>query len=320
VVDVASRSNALPVERRPIAAVIAAVVLWSCTALFVRAGHSDALVFTTWRLWFALPPLFLIVRVRARSRTSGPFWPPDVTSMQWVLLLIGAGAFFTAGATTAFAALGRTRLLDVTLIGSLQPILIIAFAVAFLGERVPRSHLIRAAVAIAGTVLVAVSASGSGSWSVAGDVLAVLSLVFNAGWFLYGRIMRTRIVVDPFAFMLGTLTTAAILLTPLTLIVHGTLSISGRGLFFATCTMIAGTAAHVLMIWAHRHVPTSVSSPMLLGETPLVAAGAWVFFDEAVTPLQALGSAVVVASLWGVARGPELEHVEHDVPDPTPPA
>jgi drug/metabolite transporter (DMT)-like permease len=91
-------------------------------------------------------------------------------------------------------------------------------------------------------------------------------------------------------------------------------------LFFAMCTMIAGTAAHVLMIWAHRHVPTSVSSPMLLGETPLVAAGAWVFFDETVTPLQALGSAVVVASLWGVARAPELEHVEHDVPDPTPPA
>jgi drug/metabolite transporter (DMT)-like permease len=320
VVDVGSRSSALSAERRPIAAVVAAVALWSCTALFVRAGHSDALVFTTWRLWFALPPLFLIVRTRGHSGTSGPFWPSDVTTTQWILLLVGAGAFFTAGATTAFAALGRTRLLDVTLIGSLQPILIIAFAVAFLGEHAPRSHLIRALVAIGGTVLVAVSASGNGTWSLVGDVLAVLSLVFNAGWFLYGRVMRTRIVVDPFAFMLGTLTTAAILLTPVTLIVHGTLSISRRGLFFAMCTMIAGTAAHVLMIWAHRHVPTSVSSPMLLGETPLVAAGAWVFFDEAVTPLQALGSAVVVASLWGVASAPELEHLEHDVLDPTPPA
>jgi drug/metabolite transporter (DMT)-like permease len=294
--------------------------LWSCTALFVRAGHSDALVFTTWRLWFALPPLFVIVWARRRSVTAGPFWPGDVTRRQWLLLLLGAGTFFILGASTNFAALGRTRLLDVTLILSLQPILIIAFAVAFLGEHAPRSHVIRAVVAICGTVLVAASGSGSGSWSLAGDLLAVLSLVFNSGWFLYGRVMRTRIVVDPFAFMLGTLTTAAVLLTPVTLVVHGTLAISGRGLFFAICTMIAGTAAHVLMIWAHRHVPTSVSSPMLLGETPLVAAGAWLFFDEAVTPLQAVGSAVVVASLWGVARGPELEHVEHDVADPAPPA
>jgi len=320
VVDVASRSNALPVERRPIAAVVTAVVLWSCTALFVRAAHTDALVFTTWRLWFALPPLFVIVRWRGRSEATGPFWPSEVTTKRWLLLLAGAGAFFILAAATNFAALGRTRLLDVTLILSLQPVLIIGFAVAFLGERAPRSHLARAAVAIAGTILVAASASGSGTWSLAGDLLAVISLVCNSGWFLYGRVMRTRIVVDPFAFMFGTLTAAAILLTPVTLLVHGSLSISRPGLFYATCTMIAGTTAHVLMIWAHRHVPTSVSSPLLLGETPLVAAGGWIFFGETVSPLQAIGSAVVVGSLWGVARGPELEHVEHDVPDPAPPA
>ena len=319
-VDLASRSRAMPVERRAIIAVLIAVVLWSCTSLFVRAGHSDALVFTTWRLWFALPPLFAIVVWRSRRTDSAPFWPEDVPPLRWILLLIGAGAFFVGGASTAFAALGMTRLLDVTLIGSLQPILIIGFAVAFLGEHVARTHLIRAVVAIAGTILVAVAASGSGSWSLAGDAVAVASLVLNAGWFLYGRVLRTNFVIDPFAFMLGTLTAAAVLITPLTLVVHGTLSISGRGLFFATCTMIGGTTAHVLMIWAHRHVPTSVSSPMLLGETPLVAAGAWVFFGESITLLQGVGSAVVVGSLWGVTRGPELEHVEHDVPDPVPPS
>jgi drug/metabolite transporter (DMT)-like permease len=312
--------RSVPVEHRPIAAILVAVLLWSGTSLFVRAGHSDALVFTTWRLWFALPPLAAIVAWRSRRTASAPFWPEDVPSARWVLLLLGAGAFFIGGAATTFAALQLTRLLDVTLIGSLQPVLIIGFAVAFLGEQVARTHLLRAAVAIAGTILVAAAASGSGSWSLSGDVLAVLSLVFNSGWFLYGRVLRTRIVVDPFAFMFGTLTAAALLLTPLALVVHHTLRMSGRGFFFATATMIAGTAAHVMMIWAHRHVPTSVSSPMLLGETPLVAGGAWVFFGESINLLQGVGSAAVVASLWGVTRGPELEHVEHDVPDPAPPS
>lgn len=309
----------MPVERRAVIAILIAVVLWSGTSLFVRAGESDALVFTTYRLWFALPPLFVIVAWRSRRSDSAPFWPQDVPPVKWIVLLIGAGAFFVGGAATAFAALGMTRLLDVTLIGSLQPILIIGFAVAFLGEHVARTHLVRAGVAISGTILVAVAASGSGSWSLAGDVMAVLSLVLNAGWFLYGRVLRTSFVIDPFAFMLGTLTAAAVLITPITLIAHGSLGISGRGLFFATCTMIGGTTAHVLMIWAHRHVPTSVSSPMLLGETPLVAAGAWVFFDESINLLQGIGATIVVASLWGVTRGPELEHVEHDVPDPAPP-
>ena len=84
--------------------------------------------------------------------------------------------------------------------------------------------------------------------------------------------------------------------------------------------MVSGTTAHVLMVWAHRYVPTSLSSPLLLGEPPLVAAGAWVFFGEAVTGLEMLGSAVVVGSLWGLVRSPELEEVEEPAPDPAPPA
>ncbi len=318
--DLASRSRSVPVERRAVGAVGFAIVLWSGTSLFVRAAHADALAFTTWRLWFALPPLAVIVGWRSRRSDSAPFWPDDVPTARWVLLLAGAGAFFVAGAATTFAAVDQTRLLDVTLIGSLQPVLIIGFAVAFLGEHVARTHLIRAAVAITGTLLVAVAASGSGSWSLSGDVIAVFSLVFNAGWFLYGRVLRTRIVVDPFAFMLGTLTAAALLMTPIALVVHGSIRIPAAALLYAGATMLAGTTAHVLMIWAHRHVPTSVSSPMLLGEAPLVAGGAWVFFGESINALQAVGAAAVVGSLWGVTRGEELEHVEHDVPDPTPPS
>ena len=276
-------------------------------------------MFTTWRLWFALPPLGVIVALRARQGRSVPFRPSGVSSTRWVVLLLGAGAFFFSGAASAFAALGLTRLLDVTLIGSLQPVLIIGVAVAFLGEHTRRAHLVRAVIAVIGTIVVAAAASSSGTWSLAGEVVAVISLVLNAGWFLYGRVLRTNFVIDPFAFMLGTLTAAALLCTPVALIVHGGLGISHRGMFFAACTMMSGTTAHVLMVWAHRYVPTSVSSPLLLGEAPIVAAGAWLFFSEAVTPLEAIGGAIVVGSLWGVTRAPELERVEHDIPDPAPP-
>jgi drug/metabolite transporter (DMT)-like permease len=306
-------------HRRALWAVVAAVGLWSASSLFVRAADTDAALFTTWRLWFALPPLAAIVWVRSRSGRSVPFKPVDVSAGRWFLLLLGGGAFFVGGAGTAFAAFGLTTLLDVTLIGALQPVLVIAFAVAFLGEHVPRGHVWRMSVAVLGTIVVAASASSSGNWSAAGDVVAVISLVLNAGWFLYGRILRTNFVVDPFAFMLGTLTTGAIIMTPIALVVNGSLAISGRGLFFAACTMVSGTTAHVLMIWAHRYVPTSESSPLLLGEPPVVAAGAWAFFGEAVSLVEGIGSAVVVGSLWGVVRGPELEHVEHDAPDPAPP-
>src|SRR5438105_2777345 len=81
-------------ERRALAAILVAVGLWSASSLFVRAGHSDALVFTTWRLWLALPPLAAIVAWRSRRSDSAPFWPHDVSALRWIALLVGAGAFF----------------------------------------------------------------------------------------------------------------------------------------------------------------------------------------------------------------------------------
>jgi drug/metabolite transporter (DMT)-like permease len=318
-VSLAARTRAASVERRAVVAVVGAVVLWSASSLFVRAGESDALVFTTYRLWFALPPLAVVAYLRARQHPDRGLVPPGVARGHWLLVMLGAGAFFVGGASTAFAALGMTRLLDVTLIGALSPIIVIAFAVAFLGEHVHRGLIVRAAVAIAGTMVVAAAASSGGSWSAAGDAMAILSLVLNSGWFLYGRIVRTRYEIDPIAFMFGSLLCATVIITPVTLIVRGNLSISDRGMFFAACTMVSGTTAHVLMTWAHRFVPTAISSPLLLAEPPIVAAGAWIFFGESVTVLEALGSAVVVGSLWGVVRSPELAEVEDDTPDPVPP-
>ncbi len=318
-VEVAAGIRSHPIERRAVLAVLLAIALWSCSSLFVRAGHSDALVFTTWRLLFALPPLAVIVAYRSRHGHSVAFRPPGVTAGRWTLLLLGAGAFFAAAAGSTFIAFGMTRLLDVTLIGSLQPVLVIAFAVAFLGERAGRSHVLRAVVAVVGTVIVAAAASSSGTWSLAGDAVAVFSLVLNSAWFVYGRVLRTNFTVDPFAFMLGTFSAAVLLIVPVAAIAHGSLMLSGRGFFFAACTTLSGTTAHVLMIWAHRFVPTSISAPLLLAEAPLVAIGAWVFFGESVTVLEAIGAVIVVASLFGVARAPELERAEAGVPDPSVP-
>ncbi len=297
-------------------AMVLAVVGWSASSLFVRAAKSDALVFTTWRLWFAVPPLAIIVAVRARGDKPAPLVPPDVSAGRWALVMFGAGASFIAAAATSFAALGLTRLLDVTLIVALEPVLIIGFAVAFLDEHVDRRQCVLAGVAVAATMLVAISGSRGGSWSLAGDILAVVSLVMNAVWFLYSRVLRMRYVVDPVVFMFWTLLCASIINVPLTLLVHGSLAISGRGMFFAACTAVSGTTGHALMVYAHKYLPTATSSPFVLAEPPLVAIGGWVFFGESLNAVEIIGSAVVVGSLWGVVRSPALEHTEGPEGDP----
>jgi drug/metabolite transporter (DMT)-like permease len=304
---------------RALGAVVVAVLGWSASSLFVRAAHANAVVFATWRLWFALPPLGAIVYANRRSRPGFRPRPEGMTRTGWILLVTGGGACFASGAATAFAAIALTRLLDVTLITSLQPVLIVAFAVVALRERVGRTQVALAVLAVVGTVVVAGAASGSGTWSLTGDLVAVLSLFLNAGWFVYGRVVRARYAVDPFEFLFGVLASAAVLMTPLALVSAGSLHLRAAALGFAACTMVSGTTAHILMIWAHGYVPASVSAPLLLAEAPIVALAAWACFGQALGPVEILGSAIVVAALFGMVRTPAIALVEDEAPDLAPP-
>jgi drug/metabolite transporter (DMT)-like permease len=314
------RRRARPTTRsRALVAVILAVIGWSASSLFVRAAHSDAAVFTTWRLWFALPPLAAIVALRRRRNPSLRMKPLDVTWRRWSLLLAGGGALFAGAAATAFAAIGLTRLLDVTLITALQPVVIAGFAVMALGERVSAKQWTVATTAILGTAIVATAGSGSGTWSLAGDVVAVVSLFVNAGWFLYGRVLRSRFTIDPFSLLLGVFTAAALLLTPVAWISAGGLHLSAAAVGYAACTMATGTTAHALMIWAHRYVPASISAPLMLAEPPIVALGAWWCFGEALGAQEIIGSAVVLAALFAMVRTPTIEHSEASATDPIAP-
>ena len=237
-------------------------------ALFVRAGDADPLVFTTWRLWFALPPLAAVLLVAHPSRRRGDAARARRLRGRWVLLVFGAGAFFASGAATAFAAIDKTRLLDVTLIGALQPVVIIVVAVLFLGEHVERTSRDAGAHRGGGDrARRGCRRPGSGTWSMAGEVIAVVSLFLNAGWYLYGRVLRGRYAIDPFG-------------------VHarrarrgGRADDAGRARLRrdrcacrrrpsagSTATMLFGTSAHLLLVWAHRYVPASLSAPLLLAE------------------------------------------------------
>jgi drug/metabolite transporter (DMT)-like permease len=298
----------------PYSAVWTAVAGWSICALLVRAAHVNALRFTTWRLWFALPPLFAISYVRRRRNPEMPIIAEGRSRRSWVALMAVAGALFAGGATTAFAAVNTTTLLDATLIPSLQPVVIIAFAVLLLHEHVRRNLVVRCVVAVVGTVLVASAASGSGTWSLAGDLLAVASLFVNAGWHLYGRWARHHFGTDPLVFMTGALTFAALFLTPLTFVATGGLHVAAPGLGYAAAVMVVGTSSHVTMVWAHKYVAASASAPVLLAEAPMVAIAGWGVFGEAPGLVEIIGSLVVVGALVGVVRGPENEPtLEHAV-------
>jgi drug/metabolite transporter (DMT)-like permease len=64
----------------------------------------------------------------------------------------------------------------------------------------------------------------------------------------------------------------------------------------------AAQGGQLLFAWAHRQVDATVSSLLLLGETPITAAAAYVFLGEPVTWLMAVGGAIALTSLGLIVR------------------
>ena len=204
----------------------------------------------------------LIVAVRRRSHPV-MLRPPEVSRVRWALLVLGAGAFF---ASAAGERVRRDRQdpppgRDADRRAAAGPDRRGRGAVPRRARR-PPARLLRRCSRSVGPSSSRRRRRAAGTWSLAGEIVAVVSLFLNAGWYLYGRVLRARYAVDPFAFMLGVLTAAALLMTPVAAVSSGTLRMSATHTGGRRRRWLSARAAHVLLVWAHRYVPASVSAPL----------------------------------------------------------
>ena len=301
------------VPRRALGGVMVAIVLWTSNVFFVRRAD-DILVFTTWRMMLAIPVLAVTaVAVRLRPMAAAPVVRVPLRRGIQVWLL-GVGALFGISALVNFVAINETTLVNVGVIHALQPAVVAALAGRYLGERIDAKLLVWVSTAIGGAVLVAAASGGVGSWSLHGDLLAVLGLALNSTWFLAGRWVRTRTDLDATTYMLVVFGTGAATLLVITTAAGRGLSIDSTTLYLAAMTALFGTVGHTIVAWAHRYVPAAVSSLFILSQPALIAVLAWVAFDEKLVLLHIVGGAIVLLSLGRIVMS-----TTGDEPPPTPP-
>ena len=184
-----------------------------------------------------------------------------------------------------FVAINETTLVNVGVIHALQPAVVAALAGRYLGERIDRRLLVWVSTAIGGAVIVAAASGGVGSWSLHGDLLAVLGLALNSIWFLAGRWVRTRTSIDATTYMLVVFGTGAATLLVISTLAGRGLGTSSTTLYLAAMTALFGTVGHTIVAWAHRYVPAAVSSLFILSQPALIAILAWIAFDETLSAL-----------------------------------
>lgn len=269
-----------------------AVTAWSTGSVLAKGIDMPALSLGVYR--FTIFSVLIVVFMRARGAT---FRLQMLRDSAWGGIALGADiALF-------FSAVKLTTVVNATLIGSLQPILVGAIAAVFFGETIRRSDALWSLLAIAGVFAVTLASSSSPEWSLKGDLLSVGAMFCWGGYFIASKDSKKR--MTPTEFTAGTSIWSAIILLPLALLFGQDLSLPSTKSWIGLVAMIvvSGIVGHVLMNWSLVRIPLWVGSTFTLLIPVAAALLAWAFLDEPLTPAQVVPVVLVIVALAAIVRG-----------------
>ena len=277
-----------------------AVLAWGFGPLMVRGIDASAGTIVFWRLWMAMP-----VMLTAAYFTGGR------VSLPLLKAVFVPGVIFGISTLVGFSSYHATSIANATLIGALQPVLMLFIAPLLFGERSSARQILLAVIALGGISTVVLGAKQSSGASLHGDVLALINLGLFTTYFVRMKQVRNQ-GIHSIALIAGVFCVAAATVTPWVLLTsHDLGAIHGADwLSIVGMVLLSGLIGHGLMTWAQRHVDITLASLLMLGGPVISAIGAWVVFSQRLGAVQIAGALVVLAALGAIV----LEHRSNAVP------
>ncbi len=281
-----------------------AAVLFSAKAILAKLTYRhgiDAATLIALRMLFALPvfaTVALLETWRARAR-GDRLTPRD----RWRILLLGLLGYYLSSSLDFWGLLYISASLE-RLILFLNPTLVLLIGIVFLGKRVVARQWLAMAVSYAGILLVFWESLRIGGTHVALGSALVFGAALSYAFYLLlsadllRRVGSLRLVA--YAMCVSTLACLIqfFLIHPLTFLVQPvpvyTLSLI-NALF---CTVVP---VYLTMFAIARIGAASTAQIAMIGPVSLLFL-AWWLLDEAITPLQLIGTVVVLAGVWLLLR------------------
>ncbi len=269
-----------------------AVCAWSTGTVLAKGIDMGGLAIGAYRFWFFAGAIVLWMRWRGE-----PFRWRIMRDSMWGGLALGADiALF-------FSAVKLTSIVNATIIGSMQPIVVGVIAARFMGERIRPRDALWSLVALAGVVVVVASAASDETTDVRGDLLAAAAMLSWSAYFITSK--RSKATMTSTEFTAGTALWTAVICTPLGFAFGQDMSWpswTNWGLLLAMAVG-SGIIGHALMNWSLVRIPLWLGSTFTLLIPVFSALLAWVFLGEAVAWIQWVAMAQVIAALAMVVRG-----------------
>jgi drug/metabolite transporter (DMT)-like permease len=281
-----------------------AVFAWGFGPLMVRGIDASAGTIVFWRLWMAMP-----VMLTAAYFTGGR------VSIPLLKAVFVPGMIFGVSTLVGFSSYHATSIANATLIGALQPVLMLFIAPLLFGERSSARQILLAVIALGGISTVVLGANQSSGASLHGDALALINLGLFTIYFVRMKQVRNK-GIHSIALIAGVFSVAAVTVTPWVLLTsHDIGAIHGvEWLSIVGMVLLSGLIGHGLMTWAQRHVDITLASLLMLGGPVISAIGAWVVFSQRLSAVQIAGALVVLAALGAIVLEVRSNAVPVEIP------
>ena len=267
--------------------------------ILVRLTETGPAAAGVWRLLFAMPLLALMAR-RAEGRITRPS-----------RAALAAGVAFALDLGFWHYGIKYTSVANATVLSNLTPVVVTAFAWAFLKQRPRNLFLLAVAIAMGGAWLMASQRAGApGLDPPLGNALSATTALWYSLYMLAVAEGRRREAASTLMFWSSLVGAPLILVAALAL--REPILPAGPGGWAACVGLgIMHVAGQGAIAWAMGRLPTATASLVVLVQPVVAAVLGWLIFAEAVGPLQALGGAValsgVVLAQWASRnRAPAL--------------
>ena len=277
-----------------VVALVAGALAMGVSPVFVRLAGVGPFTSAFYRVFLALPALWLWARLEARGPTALP-------DPGWTPAILMCGGLFAGDLFFWHLAILHTSIANATLLATLAPIWVALFSGLFIGEPVTRWMLAGLSLCIAGAALLVGSNWGDQSGHWLGDLFGLATSVFFGLYFLAVRVARRRAMSALIVFRSSILTAAV--LAVVAGVSEGTWwpgSLTGA-LAMVALAVVSHTGGQGLLAYALGHLSAAFSSLVIFLEALFAAIFGWLVFHEGLGPLQWAGGVAILAGIW-VAR------------------
>jgi drug/metabolite transporter (DMT)-like permease len=275
-----------------VALCLVSAVGFGCMAIFAKDAYKQHLGITSLlALRFALAALIFWAIARAR----GPIVLPP---RRVLLAAFGLGAIgYAAQSGLYFGAVKRMDASTTALLLYTYPAIVFIAALALRREQADRRKLAALTLAIAGTALVLIGGSGSGSFESVGVIMALAAAVAYSTYILVADTVVPKI--DPF-LLSALIATGGAVTFWLTGLIHGglTLSLPAHGwLDIAGIVLVSTVLPVVTFLLGLARVGAATASIVSCFEPVVTVSLAMLLYGERLGPAQLAGGALVLCAV-----------------------